>query len=143
MWVSYFVNGYLGRPRLDDLCWVYPNSPIIFSVWGSVNVGTWSGITDPDEQSPGLNVARYPTQPQDNHWLLGFGFDLTDWSVVVPHWFLALIFAVLPAVWFMKWRKRRKLGPNSCGSCGYDLTANETGECPECGKSIGTEAAQT
>ena len=55
------------------------------------------------------------------------------WLLGIPHWFITLIFAVLPAIWFVKWRKRRKFGPNSCGNCGYDLTGNETGECPECG----------
>ena len=61
--------------------------------------------------------------------------------VSIPHWFLTLIFAIFPGVWFIKWRRRRKLGPNACPSCGYDLTGNQTGECPECGESIATEAA--
>ena len=47
--------------------------------------------------------------------------------------FLTLIFAALPAIWLTKWNKRPKLGPNSCTDCGYDLTGNETGVCPECG----------
>ena len=61
-------------------------------------------------------------------------------TIFVNGFLLILLFAITPAIWFVKWRKRRKLGPNSCGNCGYDLTANTTGECPECGKS--TEAAQ-
>ena len=51
----------------------------------------------------------------------------------VPHWFLALIFAIAPAIWFMRWRRRRNLPDNPCPSCGYDLTGNMTGTCPECG----------
>jgi hypothetical protein len=50
-----------------------------------------------------------------------------------PHWFLTLMFVILPAIWLFKWNRRRKIGPNTCPSCGYDLTGNESGECPECG----------
>ncbi len=57
-------------------------------------------------------------------------------GLTLPLWFLALIFAVLPTIWLFKWNKRRKLGPNACPSCGYDLTGNETGLCPECGVTI-------
>jgi len=57
-------------------------------------------------------------------------------GVVIPHWFLTLIFATLPAIWLFKWNKRRKRGPNACPGCGYDLTGNESGECPECGQII-------
>ena len=68
-------------------------------------------------------------------------FGNTNYMVILPHWFLALIFATLPAIWLYKWNKRRKLGPNACPSCGYDLTGNETGECPECGVTTKPEAA--
>jgi hypothetical protein len=44
-----------------------------------------------------------------------------------------LIFAILPAIWLFKWNQRRKLSPNACLGCGYDLTGNESGVCPECG----------
>ena len=64
------------------------------------------------------------------------------YGVTIPHWFLTLIFATFPAIWLFKWNKRRKLGPNACRACGYDLTGNESGKCSECGKTIGTEAAQ-
>jgi len=63
-------------------------------------------------------------------------------ELYIRHWFLTLIFATLPALWLFKWNKRRKLGPNACPACGYDLTGNESGVCPECGRSTGTEAAQ-
>ena len=55
-------------------------------------------------------------------------------SLEIPSWFLMLIFATAPAVWLYKWNKRRKFGPNACPACGYDLTGNESGVCPECGK---------
>jgi hypothetical protein len=49
--------------------------------------------------------------------------------LVVPHWFLALAFAALPA--FRLARRRRPI-PGLCPSCGYDLRATPD-RCPECG----------
>ena len=66
------------------------------------------------------------------------GFDI--YALVTPHWFPILILAVLPAIWLYKWNKRRKLGPNACPGCGYDLTGNETGVCPECGVGANEQA---
>jgi len=78
--------------------------------------------------------------------LIGFGYAASpDWSgvirnlVQVPHWFLALFFTIFPTIWFIKWNKRRKLGPNACPGCGYDLTGNESGACPECGAQLKAE----
>jgi len=51
----------------------------------------------------------------------------------MPCWPLLLLFAFLPVLWLYKWNKRRTLGPNTCPTCDYDLTANESGICPECG----------
>ena len=56
-----------------------------------------------------------------------------------PHWFITLIFALGPAIWLIKWNKRRKLSPNTCPGCGYDLTGNESGACPECGAQLKAE----
>ena len=41
-----------------------------------------------------------------------------------------LIVAVLIAGW------RRHPGPNCCRACGYDLTGNVSGRCPECGATL-------
>ena len=91
---------------------------------------------------PGSVRLRYPYSEPEQWIVPGFGYcwpvpqpglDDRNYSLTVPHWFLALIFATGPAVWLYKWNRPRKLGPNICRSCGYDLTGNETGQCPECG----------
>jgi hypothetical protein len=63
---------------------------------------------------------------------MGFGVD--RYSLLVPTWFPAAVFAVLPAVFFAKSRRGRVaqfvgLWP----SCGYDLRATPE-RCPECGR---------
>ena len=58
------------------------------------------------------------------------------------HFTMPVLLSILPFVWLFRWRKRRSLPDNPCPSCGYDLTANTTGECPECGEAIGTEATE-
>ncbi|MCH7814156.1 MAG: hypothetical protein IID40_09070 [Planctomycetes bacterium] len=70
---------------------------------------------------------------------IGFGFvcSLLEVSIWLP---LALL-SVYPAIAFARfvrgpirrWRRRRK---GLCAECGYDLTGNESGVCPECGKAI-------
>jgi len=52
---------------------------------------------------------------------------------LLPHWLLALMTAMLPAVrgfFFVRQRSRTML--NLCGACGYDLRATPD-RCPECG----------
>ncbi len=55
-----------------------------------------------------------------------------------PLWALITVAAVYPTVAFIRgpvrrWRRRKK---GACLKCGYDLTGNVTGVCPECGTAI-------
>ncbi len=51
--------------------------------------------------------------------------------VVCPLWIPLLIIAV-PTV--IAWRRDRKPPPGHCKICGYNLTGNVSGRCPECGE---------
>jgi hypothetical protein len=50
---------------------------------------------------------------------------------VLPFWALLVAGAILSA--WLWWRDRRP-PPGHCQSCGYDLTGNASGVCPECGE---------
>ena len=68
----------------------------------------------------------------------GFGFVRAGIfrGISVPHWFLALLFAILPAQHLravVRSRRRRRAG--QCPRCGYDLRATPE-RCPECGSEI-------
>ena len=58
----------------------------------------------------------------------------------VPYWSIALLVS-LPAFGLApgeirERRRRRRMQARLCVKCGYDLTGNESGVCPECGEAI-------
>jgi len=65
------------------------------------------------------------------------GFIEIYYQVLVSFWFLSLVFAVYPVIFFIcSYRRRRmsRLVLQPCMRCGYDLQGNESGACPECGR---------
>ena len=54
-------------------------------------------------------------------------------SVSVSLWVLTIFAAVLPMRRLLHWYRLNQLGPDACRGCGYDLTGNASGVCPECG----------
>ncbi|MBN2445765.1 MAG: hypothetical protein JXO22_03515 [Phycisphaerae bacterium] len=62
----------------------------------------------------------------------------TWWTLCMSSWYPIIIFAVLPTIWLLRrWLARqRRLLYNACHNCGYNLTGNVTGRCPECGTDI-------
>jgi hypothetical protein len=62
----------------------------------------------------------------------------------VPWWVLLLLFGVYPTVQFVRkkrqeYQKTRRLEHGQCNACGYDLTGNTSGVCPECGCATRTD----
>ncbi len=82
------------------------------------------------ERFIGLNVF-YPKGPSCEWGLSAY---------VSPRflWVIACLLATYPAVTFMRGplRRRRRRKRGLCVGCGYDLTGNITGVCPECGVPI-------
>ncbi len=69
-----------------------------------------------------------------------FELSWSDWSVQskrrldisFPLWLPFLLLALPTGLLF--WSDHRKrMRPNACATCGYDLTGNTSGKCPECG----------
>lgn len=62
----------------------------------------------------------------------------TSKRVSIPLWCLALLMGTFPvSLW---WRDQLR-GPGLCRVCAYDLRANTSGECPECGAETGSRRA--
>jgi hypothetical protein len=53
-------------------------------------------------------------------------------EIDIPQWFLFLL-VVTPVAWSLR---RRRHPRGFCHSCGYNLTGNVSGRCPECGRGI-------
>jgi hypothetical protein len=56
------------------------------------------------------------------------------WWLVIPFWVPVLVSSVATVILFRGVRRKQRKG--SCRSCGYDLTGNMSGVCPECGTPI-------
>jgi hypothetical protein len=76
-----------------------------------------------------------------------YGFCMPDscavWGArayILPLWMPFLVAASVTLVFF-RW-DRRRVSPESCRSCGYNLTANSSGICPECGATVPAEQRQ-
>ena len=55
----------------------------------------------------------------------------------VPYWGVFTLFFIGFLVTFVRaYRRLRQLGLNICRYCGYNLTGNVSGVCPECGNKI-------
>ena len=72
------------------------------------------------------------------------GSDVTDvWYLdgycSIPGWMILLVSAA-PTGWLW-WKDRRHTPPGHCQKCGYDLTGNVSGRCPECGEAVPRERA--
>ena len=55
-------------------------------------------------------------------------------SGLVRQWFLSL--CVVTPTAFLFYRDRRRPRPGHSQKCGYDLTGNVSGKCPECGGAV-------
>lgn len=58
----------------------------------------------------------------------------------IPMWYV-LMLTVGPTLVLLRWRRRTP--PGCCRDCGYNLTGNVTGRCPECGNRIPIRLMET
>lgn len=67
-------------------------------------------------------------------WLPKWRFGYTgEWLVLIPLWIPLLVVFLI----FLLYRRRSGMvGVSACKRCGYNLTGNVSGVCPECGTAV-------
>ena len=85
---------------------------------------------------PRTAFSSYPNVDFKGSWAIvpPFGFHFPPFGFHAPLWFPFLIFFI-PSL--MLYRRSRAHPPGHCKTCGYNLTGNVSGVCPECGVKIG------
>jgi len=85
------------------------------------SVHTWHGFELQSRISPEFNR---PTK-------------IRDASVTFPDWCPLAVLGLFPVMWLARGvhrlRSRRRRRRGHCAACGYNLTGNTSGVCPECG----------
>jgi hypothetical protein len=101
-----------------------------------INEGiSWFSM-DPQSMPPHIVMFKKSFKYKPGRVTARDGSAIAMTVVCFPHWLLVILFAVLPLRWV--WgqsllpSRRRRLG--LCIKCGYNLTANTSGVCPECGE---------
>lgn len=84
------------------------------------------------EQGPVLSALRHSVKPR-MFWVT----TSENWRFLIPIWLPSVLAAIVSAMMF--WFSRSRPPPGHCAKCGYDLTSNTSGICPECGKLIPKE----
>ena len=131
--LAWLVNGwrvlgwYVDRPVTADVSVVAGNVVLsygpqrrVVGLGGLYCIRVSDYATPPEWRAALPRVRSLPAGPYRG------GFEAT-----VPLWTLILL-ALLPACWL--WLLDRRRPPGHCPKCGYDLTGNTSGLCPECGR---------
>lgn len=58
-----------------------------------------------------------------------------EYSFLLPLWIPLLLLAIPTVYW---WRRGSLMPPGHCRKCGYNLSGNVSGRCPECGAVVET-----
>lgn len=97
---------------------------------GSIHVMRWPEVLERDYSGLDGEVLSDPVQVD----LVGRASRVAPRSLSIPIW---SVLVVLAPAWFILYRRARELRrralEGACAACGYDLTGNESGICPECG----------
>jgi hypothetical protein len=100
--------------------------------------GGWAWKSEPSRELPFEGGFTGRTFREADAVHRGWGVEWTT-----PYWFVLLV-CTLPAgarILSLLHARRKHRGKGLCRSCGYDLTGNVSGTCPECGSPAGTTTA--
>jgi hypothetical protein len=95
----------------------------------------------PSDPGPVARLVRVVFRSEHAPLSGGYVVRVTAYVLELPHWVLALVFALPPIVSAVqRSRAGRKRSRGLCPQCGYDLRASPD-RCPECGAAAATVSA--
>lgn len=65
-------------------------------------------------------------------WGWGANPAISGWMLILPYWLFVVLLLILPLLWLRRSLRPAPV-PHACENCGYNLTGNTSGVCPECG----------
>jgi hypothetical protein len=92
----------------------------------------------PSDEPTGLEVYRFRRVSLADRFRLGYPEVRASLRnnvkyLIIPLWIPLVTLAVLTVI---LWSRARCPPRGCCQTCGYNLTGNTTGVCPECGKTV-------
>ncbi len=134
---------------------------LLFALWlasGWWEIAAWSPL--PGDSNVVIEVyggggvyVLIHTPAQENNFKVGWSrrhLGLMAWNyfdyrqhptrLFFPFW-LPFLLPALPTSWLFWSDHRRRTRVGHCAMCGYDLTGNTSGKCPECGATTPARAA--
>ena len=126
-----------------SITWIRMDSSTAFQTRyaASVSGGGFAFETSADLPDPsglgwyfGHDFNDYPDP--DHTWRIYVRENL--FRLVFPCWSVLLLSLLLPIWWTIRARARPAKNRSTCSTCGYTLTGNTSGTCPECGAAIPT-----
>lgn len=90
-----------------------------------------------EEQLPASAHEAYLDGPLPNTVQRGWWLSTLIWDAALVVGSTFFVVGILPLI-VHAWRRWLGFGPGHC-KCGYDLTGNVSGRCPECGRETGRE----
>jgi len=139
MWAGLTVSAVLVLAFLvsmrRQLVWHYGYSVEVVALHSGCIMVNWSTAWLVDKPA---DLSSRRIWLQDRQWpVLWWGYSKAFANrfgrfrtVVIPLW---IPFVIVSALTVVAWHRSRRVPPGHCRSCGYDLTGNATGRCPECG----------
>jgi hypothetical protein len=103
-----------------------------------VEIGVLNGASGGVRYNPPDKLFEWSARRRISLGSIGtYKYTVFEWHFQLA-WWLAALLSFLPAIFMLRMRlvRRRRALVGHCLGCGYNLTGNASGICPECGTAI-------
>ncbi len=113
------------RLCMSNRIWTLGGGAVLYDWFGYETPRPWLEVHD--WEASWLRTKSWSYYGASPRWEISEYF----WTISIPLW---VFFVIIGSPTFWLWHlDRRRPAPGTC-KCGYDLTGNTSGRCPECGK---------